>query len=100
MPRLRVWSRGIVEGLERGQIAEALEAGSIVVANEAEQEGVPLGMRCEEAVCDTAFGLTSDRLDDATVEALDEPVGLWMEGFCESMSDAVIGADAVEGMTT
>ena len=38
-PRLRVWSREIVEGLERSQVAKALEAGSIVVVDEPIEEG-------------------------------------------------------------
>ena len=70
-PRLRVWSRRIGEGLERGEVAEAFEASSIVIADEAEKESISLGMGSEEAVRDAAFGLTADGFDDAAIEALD-----------------------------
>ena len=43
MPRLRVWSRGISEGLKRSQVVEAFESGSIVVVDEAEEEGIAPG---------------------------------------------------------
>ena len=76
MPRESVWSRRIGECLERGDVAETLEAGSIVVVNEAVEEGIAVCVRDEEAMGDAAFGLPTDGLDDATVEAFDEAVGL------------------------
>ena len=42
MPREGVWSREIVERLERSQVAETLEAGAIVVVNEAVEEGIAI----------------------------------------------------------
>jgi hypothetical protein len=52
IPRFRVWSRGIVERLERRQVAETLEAGSIVVVDEAVEEGIAIGMGMEQPVSD------------------------------------------------
>ena len=84
--------------MERCQVAETFEAGSIVVVDEAKKEGVSVGMRGKQAVSDTAFGLAADGIDDATVEAFDQAVGLRSVQTGETMIDAAVGADAIEGM--
>ena len=47
---------------------------------------------------DAAFGLAADGIDDATVEALDQTVGLRPVRTREAVIDFVVGADAIEGM--
>src|SRR4051794_18205463 len=64
-PREGVWSRRISEGLERCEVIETFETGSIVVVNETVEEGIAIGMRSEQSVSDTAFGLPADGFDDA-----------------------------------
>src|SRR5216683_2139135 len=49
-PRLRVWSRRIGERLERRDVAETFEAGSIVVVHEAVEESIAVGVGDKEAV--------------------------------------------------
>src|SRR5919197_1218299 len=100
MPRESVWSRRIGEGLERGDVAETLEARSIVVVNEAVEEGIAVGVGDKEPMGDAAFGLPTYGLDDATVEALDEAIGLRAVRFCEAMVNSVLGADTIEGVTS
>ena len=97
-PRLRVWSRKISESLERCQVAEALESGSIVIANKADEEGISLGMRCEHAMGGAALWLAADGVGDAAIEALDHTVGLWPVRSGEAMLDFVFAAEAVEEM--
>jgi len=80
------------------QVSETFEAGSIVVADKAVEEGVAVGVRDEEAMGDAALGLLSDGLDDAAVEALDETIGLRPIGSCQTMGDTASGADAIEGV--
>ena len=87
-PRLRVWSRGISEGLDRRQVVETLEPGSIVVVHEAIEEGVTIGMRAKVSMRDAAFGLSSDGFYDAAIEAFDEAIGLRPIGSSETMVDA------------
>jgi len=82
------------------QVTETLEASSIVVVDEAIEEGVSIGVRDKEPMSDAAFGLPADGFDDATVEAFDEAVGLRPIGSGEAMVDATFGADAVEGMAS
>jgi hypothetical protein len=98
MPRLRVWSRGIVEHLAWRQVVETLEAGSIVVVDEAIEEGVAVGVGDEEPVGDTAFGLPTDRFDDPAIEAFDEAIGLRPVRPCEAVIDLALGANAIEGV--
>jgi hypothetical protein len=84
--------------LEWSPVVEALEAGSIIVGDEAIEEGVALGVRGEEPVGAALFGLLADGFDDAPVEALDEAVGLGPIGPGEAMIDALPGATSIEGM--
>src|SRR4249920_1606099 len=86
-PRHRVWSRGIIEGLERGDVSETLETGSIVVVNKAIEKGISIGVGEEAPVGAAAFGLSADGLNDAAVEAFDHAVGLRMIGFGEAVVD-------------
>ena len=79
------------------QVTETLEAGSIVVVDEAIEEGVSIGVRNEEPMSDAAFRLPADRFDDAAVEAFDEAVGVRPIGSGEAVVDATLGADAIEG---
>ena len=100
MPRLRVWSREIVERLERRQVAETLEACPIVVVNEAAKEGIAVGMGCKQPVSDAPFGLLADCFDDPPIEAFDQSVGLRSIGSGQSVIDLVFGADEIEGMAS
>ena len=90
----------IVEGLERGEVAEAFEAGSIVVVDEAGEEGVALGMAFELILAGVAGGRLPgvDDLGETSVEAFDQAVGLRGVGPGQAMVDAVAGADDIEGM--
>ncbi|MEJ2435193.1 MAG: hypothetical protein P8Y53_19345, partial [Pseudolabrys sp.] len=85
--------------MERGEVAEAFKAGSIVVANEAEQEGVSFGRGAKQPVSRAAFGLASDGLDDAAVEAFDQPIGLRTVWSGQPVIDLLVGTDQIEGMT-
>ncbi len=66
--------------------------------NEAVEESIAIGVGDKEAMGDAAFGLPTDGLDDATVEAFDEAVGLRAVRFGEAMVNSVLGADAIEGV--
>ena len=55
-PRERVRSREIGERLDRGAIAKAFEAGSIVISDKAAEESVAIGMAGEGTPGDTALG--------------------------------------------
>ena len=86
--------------MERRQVTETFEAGSIVVVNEAKEKGISFGVGWEESVSDAALGLAADGFDYATVEAFDETIGLRAEGSCKAVTYPALGADAVEGMPT
>ena len=85
--------------MERCEVVEAFETGSIVVGNEANEEGIAVGVRDEEAVGAATLGLLADGLDDTPVEALDEAVGLGPIGPCEAVVDALLGTAPIEGVT-
>src|SRR5262245_26280577 len=93
-------SRLISKGLERGDVSEAFEACSIVVVDDALEEGVSLGVAGELVLAAVALGggVLVEGFGEAAVEAFDEAVGLRMEGFGQAVRDGVIGAGAVEGM--
>ena len=99
-PCERVWSREIGECFERGEIVEAFEACSIVVVDEAIEEGVPVGVRPEQPARDAALGLAADGIDDTAVEALDQAVGLRSIRPREAVLDTAFGAEPVERVTT
>ena len=82
------------------QIAETFETGVIVIVDEAIEEGISVGMRCEAAMSDAAFRLPTHGVSDAAVEAFDEAVGLRPVGSSETVVDLALGAEAIEGMLT
>ena len=84
--------------MNRGQVTEALEAGSIVVSDEAVEEGVSIFVGGEESPGDAAFWFAADGFDDAAVEAFDKPIGLRAIGSCQAMGDFVSSAEAIERM--
>src|SRR5258705_11778934 len=94
-PCVRVWSREIGECLEWGQIAEAFEARSIVIGDEAIEEGIPILVGAEQPTRAAPFGLTADGVNDATVEAFDEAVGLRSIGPGEAVRGATFFAKAI-----
>ena len=95
-PCERVRSREIGESLQRRVVAEAFEAGSIVVGDEAVEEGIAIGVAGEGAACAAAFGLAADGFGDASVEALDEAVGLRTVRSGQAVVDVVAGAEEIE----
>ena len=95
-PCERVWSREISEGLEGSKVAEAFEAGAIVVSNETSEEGVAIGMAGKGAPCAAALGFSADGFGDAAVEALDETVGLRPVRSGQAVINLVVGADQIE----
>jgi len=97
-PCFRVWSRGIGKGLDRRLVAEAFEAGSIVVVDELAEEGIPIGMVGECAAGTAAFFLATHGFGDAAIEALDQAIGLRVVGLCQAMVDAVPLAEPIKGM--
>src|SRR2546430_14700360 len=97
-PRLRVGFRRIGQSLDRSEISETFEASSIVVVDEAVEEGIAIGVRGEEAMGDATPGLLSEGFDDPPVEALDQTVGLWPIWFGQAMVGFVFGTDPVEGL--
>src|SRR5258705_3123956 len=99
-PCERVWSREIGECLEWGQIAEAFEARSIVIGDEAIEEGIPIVVGAEQPTRAAPFGLTADGVNDATVEAFDEAVGLRSIGPGEAVLDATFCAKPIERVAT
>src|SRR5215216_4070068 len=98
-PRFRVRSRRIGEGLERRQVVETLETGSIVIIDEAVEESITVGVRDEEPMSDAAFGLATDGFDDAAVKSFDETIGLRPVWSCQAVVDSAFGADLIERMT-
>ena len=95
-PCVRVWSREIGEGLKGSKVAEAFEAGAIVVSHETVEEGVAIGVAREGAPCAAAFGLAADSFSDTAVEALDETVGLRPVRSGQAVINLVVGADQIE----
>ena len=97
-PCVRVWSRQIGKGLDWRLVAEAFEAGSIVVVDELAEEGVALSMTNEGAASAAAFFLSADGFGDPPIEAFDHAVRLRMVGLGQPMFDAALLAEAVKGM--
>src|SRR3954454_2200205 len=95
-PRGGVQSREISECLNRRAISEALQSGAIVIADEADEEGVALFVRGEPAVGAAAFGLATDGFGDAAVEAFHQPVRLWPIRPGQPVFHGLRGADFVE----
>jgi hypothetical protein len=95
-PCVRVRSREIGEGLDWGEIAEALEPGSIVVSHKTTEEGVALRMAGEGAACAAPFGFAADGLGDAAVEAFNEAIGLRPIRSGQAVIDVMARADEIE----
>src|SRR5690242_7869384 len=85
--------------LARCQVAEAFEAGEIVVVNEAMEEGIAIGMRGKAAMGDATFRLPADGFGDAPVEAFGETIGLGPVRSGEAVVDLALGAETIEGMS-
>ena len=84
--------------MDWSEVTETFETRSIVVVDEAVEEGVSLGVRGEETMSGGALWLSTDGFDDATVEAFDQAVGLRPIRFGQAVVDVVFGADPIEGM--
>src|SRR5262245_38462223 len=99
-PCFRVRSRQIGKGLDWCLVAEAFEAGSIVIVDELVEEGVAIGMTNEGAASAATLFLPADSFGDPPIEAFDHTVGLRMVGFGQPMFDAALLAETVEGVVT
>jgi hypothetical protein len=97
-PRAGVWSRKISKDFQRRPIGEAFEAGSVVVIDEAFEEGVPISVGGERAVGGTALGLAADGVRNSAVEALDQTIGLRPIRSGQAVLDTACCAEAVERM--
>ena len=85
------------QGLDRSLVAEAFQAGSIIVVDELAEEGVAIGVAGEGAASAAAFVLATDGFGDAAVEAFDQAVGLRMIGPGQTMVDAALLAETSKG---
>ena len=99
-PCFRVWSREIGKSLERCEVAEAFEAGAIVVSDKTVEEGVAIGMAGKSAPRAAALGFPADGLGDTAVEAFDETVGLRPIRSGQTVVNLVVGADEIERVIT
>nr|WP_194461722.1 hypothetical protein [Bradyrhizobium sp. CCBAU 53421] len=93
-----VWSRLIGKGLDWRLVAEAFEAGSVVVVDELAEEGVPIGVVDEGAAGAAALFFATYGFGDAPVEAFDEAVGLRVVGLGQAMLDAALLAELIKGV--
>jgi hypothetical protein len=98
MPREGVRSRKIGEGLDGRLVSKAFDAGSIVVVDELAEEAVAIGMVDEGAAGAATFFLAADGFGDASIEALDQAIGLRVVRPGQPMGDAVLLAEPVKGM--
>ena len=71
---------------------------SDVVGDKAVEEGVTIGLAGESATGASALGFPADGLSDATVEALDETVGLRPIRPGQAVINLMIGAEEIERM--
>jgi hypothetical protein len=62
------------------------------------EEGIAIGMGCEQTMGDATLSFPTDGLGNAAVEAFDEAIGLRAERLGEPVFDVFLGADAIEGM--
>ncbi len=96
-PRFRVVSGEISEEFGRCLIAEASQAGAIVVGNKGVEVGVAFGMVAKAAM-GAQLRSAVEMLAEAAVKAFDQAVGLRAEGADQTVGDPTLGADAIEGM--
>ncbi|MGY4224698.1 hypothetical protein ACVMIH_002059 [Bradyrhizobium sp. USDA 4503] len=97
-PCFRVRSRVIGEGLDWRQVAEAFEAGPIVVVDELGDEGVAVGVVDKGTARAAPFVFAADGFGDAPVEAFDEAVGLRVVGLGQAMLDCALLAEPIKGV--
>jgi hypothetical protein len=97
-PCVRVRSRGIGQCQDRRLVAEAFEAGSIVVVDELAEEGVAIGVAGEGAASTAALVLATDGFGDAPIEAFDQAVGLRMIRPGQAMLDTAPRTEAIKRM--
>jgi hypothetical protein len=97
-PCVRVRFRGIGKGLDRRLVAEAFQAGSIIVVDELAEEGVAIGVAGEGAASAAAFVLATDGFGNAPIEAFDHAVGLRMIRLGQAMLDTALLAEAIKRM--
>ena len=97
-PCERVRFRGIGKGLDRRLVAEAFQAGSIIVVDELAEEGVAIGVAGEGAASAAAFVLATDGFGNAPIEAFDHAVGLRMIRLGQAMLDTALLAEAIKRM--
>jgi len=95
-PCVRVWSREIGERFQRSEVVEAFQSCPIVVGDKAVEEGVTIGLAGESATGASALGFPANSLGDATVEALDETVGLRPIRSGQAVIDLLFDADEIE----
>jgi hypothetical protein len=62
------------------------------------EEGIAIGMGCEQTMGDATLSFPTDGLGNAAVEAFDQAIGLRAERLGEPVFDVFLGADAIEGM--
>src|ERR1700753_4117937 len=97
-PCVRVRSREIGQGLHGSLVAEAFEAGSIVVVDELGDEGIAIGVVDEDAPGTATLLFSADGLGDAPVEAFDHAIGLRVVGLGQTVFDAALLAELVKGV--
>ncbi|WOH67882.1 hypothetical protein RX331_09220 [Bradyrhizobium sp. BWA-3-5] len=86
-PRVRVRSRVIgKQRFDGSAVAEAFEAGPIVIGDEPTEEGIAIGLAGKEPVGVAALWFAADSFGDAAVEAFDEAVGLRPVGLVRRCS--------------
>ena len=100
MPRERVWSREIDEGFARSLVAEAFEAGSIVIVDKPMEEGIAIGLIDEGSVSDAPLRLSANSFCNAPVEPLYEAIGLWSVRPGQPVINFALCADEIERMLT
>jgi hypothetical protein len=98
-PPLGVVFRQVRKDFERGFVVEASQACSIVVADEAQEEFLSIGLA--EEVCPVAcvvadFRQGAQGFGEAAVEALDHAIGARGVGPGRAVADARCRTDAVE----
>ncbi len=92
-------SREFSEEFGGGEIAEASQAGVIVVGDEVVQVGVAFGVIVKAAVMSGAvLRHTVEVFAEAAVEALDHAVGLRAKRADQAVSDRLVSAKAIKGV--
>jgi len=90
-------SREFSEEFGGRHIAEASQAGAVVVGDKGVEIGVAFGMVAKAAMGPQLWS-TVEMLAEAAIEALDHAVGLRVKGADQAMGNPTLGADAIEGV--